>query len=130
MVELITTDPLRLRRALLTHMMHAGCVLIDLDSFDFPIEAIEEQFSKVERGLFQKLADRSALYSYLLPRRFKSLITTDILKDYEISAFMDENLQKFSLGFVTSRPNPDFDFAKQFYTISVKGSGEDEEEEE
>jgi len=128
MTELVTMDPLRLRRALLTHMMYGGAVIIDLENFDFSIDVIDEQFSKVERGLLAKLTDRTSLYSYLLPRRFRTLINKDVKNDYQECMFLDEALTKFVLGFITQSRNPDFEFAKQFFTVQVKGSNDDEEE--
>merc|ERR1740121_1521586 len=126
MAELQGMDPMRLRRALLNSLMHGGCLLIDLGAFEFPTDVIEEPFSQVEKGLFKKLSDRSVLYSYLLPRRFKSLITKEIEADFHEFAYMDDNIQKFVFGFVTSVRNPDFDFAKQFYTISVRTPDDDD----
>jgi len=126
MAELQDMDPLRLKKALLKNLMNAGAVIIDLGNFDFPADVVEEPFSKVENGLFKKLVDRSVLYSYLLPRRFRSLLTTDVVQEFCEGAFIDEYLQKFVLGFVTSVRDPDFEFAKQFYTISVR-SPDDEE---
>lgn len=128
MTELVTLDPLRLRRALLKQMMHGGAVIVDLDNFDFPIDVIEDQFNKVERGLFSKLSDRSVLYSYLLQRRFKSLITKDLQQEFQECLFLDDALQNFVLGLITSIRNPDFEFAKQFFTISVKRSGDDDDD--
>jgi len=127
MAELQDMDPVRLKKALLKGLLNAGSVIIDMGNFDFPADVVTEVFSKVEKGLFQKLADRSVLYSYLLPRRFKTLITTDVQKDFCEGAFIDEYIQKFVLGFVTSVRDPDFDFAKQFYTISVRTPDDEDE---
>eukprot|EP00913_Durusdinium_trenchii_P024998 g23463.t1 len=41
------------------------------------IEVVAEKFNDLEKGLFAKLLDRSVLYSYLFPRRFKTLITKE-----------------------------------------------------
>lgn len=38
---------------------------------------------------------------------------------------MDHALQKFVFGFVTSFPDPDLDFAKQFYTVNVRNEEDD-----
>lgn len=127
MVELQDMDPVRIKKALLKGLLNAGSLIIDMGDFDFPADVVAETFNKVEKGLFQKLVDRSVLYSYLLPRRFKTLITSDVAKDFMEGAFIDEYIQKFVLGFVTSVRDPDFDFAKQFYTISVRNPNDDEE---
>jgi len=127
MTDLRDIDQLRLRRALLTGLLHGGCVLIDLGNFDFSTEVIEEPWSKVEKGLLKKLMDRSVLYSYLYPRRFRSLISKDIAAEFHEGSFMDENISKFVFGFVTSVRNPDFAFAKQFYTISVKNPDDEDD---
>lgn len=125
-VELKDMEPLRLRRALLNSLIHGGAILIDLGSFDTKIDVVADKFNDLEKGLFAKLLDRAVLYAYLLPRRFKSLIVKEIAQDFQISAFMDAALSKFVFGFVTSYRDPDLDFAKQFYTISVKGGDEDD----
>ncbi|CAJ1431594.1 unnamed protein product [Effrenium voratum] len=123
--ELHDMDALRLRRAFLNSLLHGGALLIDLGRFDMKIEVVAEKFNDLEKGLFAKLLDRSVLYSYLLPRRFKSLITKELAKDFQISGFMDHALQKFVFGFVTSFPDPDLDFAKQFYTVNVRNEEDD-----
>jgi len=125
MADMRTMDLVRLKKALLKAMMHGSPLIIDLESFDFETDVVEEPFNKIEPQLFKKLVDRSVLYSYLLPRRFGSWITPDIQQEFGLGAFLDENLQRFVLGFVTRVRTPDFDFAKQFYTISIKS---DEEE--
>lgn len=125
--ELKEMDPQRLRRALLKGLLHGGCVLVDLGPFDFDTDAIEEPWNALERGLFTKLVDRSALYSYLLPRRFRSLVTQDVAADFQAGAFVDENISKFVFGFVTKSRDPRWSFAKQFYSISVKGADDEEE---
>eukprot|EP00933_Yihiella_yeosuensis_P036973 TRINITY_DN30828_c0_g1_i1.p1 TRINITY_DN30828_c0_g1~~TRINITY_DN30828_c0_g1_i1.p1 ORF type:complete len:667 (+),score=191.20 TRINITY_DN30828_c0_g1_i1:141-2141(+) len=117
---------MRLRRAFLNNLQKGGCLLIDLGNFDMTTEAVAEAFNNVEKGLFSKLCDRSVLYSYLLPRRFKSLIPKDLEKEFPIYTFTDEAIQKFVFGFVTSFRDPAWEFAKQFYTISVKSGDEDE----
>lgn len=124
-VELQDMESMRLRRALLNSMLNGGAILIDLGSFDMKIEVVAEKFNDLEKGLFAKLLDRSVLYSYLFPRRFKTLITKELAKDFQISAFLDTALEKFVFGFVTSFSDPDLEFAKQFYTVSVKN--EDDE---
>jgi len=125
--ELKEMDPQRLRRALLKGLLHGACVLVDLGPFDFDAEAVEEPWNALERGLFAKLVDRSALYSYLLPRRFGSLITQDVAADFQVGAFVDENISKFVFGFVTKSRDPRWAFAKQFYSISVKGADDEDE---
>merc|ERR1712032_270689 len=104
------------RKALLKGLLHGGCLLVDLGSFNFGVEVVEEPFNKLEKGLFNKLLDRSVLYSYLLPRRFRSLIGPDIAADYQPGCFLDEYIQKFVFGFVTAYRDPDWSFARQFYT--------------
>merc|ERR1712129_126779 len=108
-------------------MGHGGCVLIDLGSFQFPTDVIEAPFNSVEPGLFKKLVDRSVLYSYLLTRRFKSIITKELAAEFFEGMFLDDALEKFVLGFVTSICDPEFDFAKQFYTVSVRNRDEEDE---
>lgn len=125
--ELQSMDSMQFRRALLKNMMNGGCLFIDLGAFEFPTDVIEEPFSQVEKGLFKKFVDRSVLYSYLLPRRFRTIISKEISSEFIEGMFLDEPLQKFVLGFVTSVRDPDFDFAKQFYTISVRNREEEEE---
>lgn len=124
-VELQDMDSMRLRRALLNSLLNGGAILIDLGSFDMKIDVVADKFNELEKGLFAKLLDRSVLYSYLFPRRFKSLISKELAQDFQISAFLDHSLEKFIFGFVTSFRDPDLDFAKQFYTINVKND-EDE----
>mmetsp|Transcript_46772 Transcript_46772/g.57454 ORF Transcript_46772/g.57454 Transcript_46772/m.57454 type:complete len:95 (+) Transcript_46772:1-285(+) len=89
------------------------------------IDVVADKFNDLEKGLFAKLLDRSVLYSYLFPRRFKTLITKELAQDFQISAFLDQALEKFVFGFVTSFRDPDLDFAKQFYTINVKHDEDD-----
>eukprot|EP00930_Biecheleria_cincta_P035647 TRINITY_DN2449_c0_g2_i2.p1 TRINITY_DN2449_c0_g2~~TRINITY_DN2449_c0_g2_i2.p1 ORF type:complete len:654 (+),score=175.98 TRINITY_DN2449_c0_g2_i2:38-1963(+) len=127
MMELMEMDSVRLRTAFLKGLMHGSPLLIDLGAFEMPTEVLAEHFNNLEKGLFAKLLDRSVLYSYLLPRRFKSLINKDVSKEFDISQFLDDAIQKFVFGFVTSFRDPALDFAKQFYTISVRG-GDDEDE--
>mmetsp|Transcript_8016 Transcript_8016/g.18668 ORF Transcript_8016/g.18668 Transcript_8016/m.18668 type:complete len:634 (+) Transcript_8016:28-1929(+) len=126
-VELQDMDTLRLRRAFLNCLLHGGALLVDLGGFDTKIDVVADKFNDLEKGFFAKLLDRAVLYSYMLPRRFKSLIVKEIAQDFQISAFLDDALMKFVFGFVTSYRDPDLDFAKQFYTVSVKG-GEEEPE--
>lgn len=126
-VELNDMDPTRVKKALLKGLLNGGCLFIDLGDFNYDSDVIEETWSKLEKGLFKKLVDRSVMYSYLLPRRFRSLITKDVQSDFVEGAFMDSNIHKFVLGFVTSVRNPDFGFAKQFYTVSVRQDDADEE---
>lgn len=118
--ELAEMDPLRLKKALLRGLVHGGCLLIDLGDFAFESDVIEEPWSRVEKGLFKKLVDRSVLFSYLLPRRFRTLLTKDVQDEFMEDIFLDEAIHKFVLGFVTSSRDPNFAFAKQFYTISIK----------
>lgn len=125
--ELKEMDPQRLRRALLKGLLHGGCVFVDLGPFEFDVDAVEEPWNALERGLFTKLVDRSALYSYLLPRRFRSLITKDVAADFQEGAFVDENISKFVFGFVTKSRDPRWSFAKQFYSVNVKGADDEEE---
>jgi hypothetical protein len=113
-------DPLRLRRAFLKGLMHGGCLLIDLGGFDFGTEVVAEPWNRLEPGLFGKLVDRAALYSYLLPKRFHSLITPEVKGEFMEGMFFDEAIAKFVFGFVTSFGQPEFDFARQFYTIRVR----------
>lgn len=119
MPDLRDMDSLRLRRALLNGLLKGGCILVDLGAFDFGSEVIEEPWNNVERGLFRKLVDRSVLYSYLLPRRFLSLVTQEVKHDYDEYLFFDEKISNFVFGFVTRVHNPDWSFAKQFYTIRI-----------
>lgn len=111
---------MRLRRAFLNSLLNGGVILIDLGGFDMKIDVVADKFNDLEKGLFAKLLDRSVLYSYLFPRRFKTLISKELAQDFQISAFLDHSLEKFVFGFVTSFRDPDLDFAKQFYTINVK----------
>lgn len=119
-VELQDMDSMRLRRAFLNSLLNGGVILIDLGGFDMKIDVVADKFNDLEKGLFAKLLDRSVLYSYLFPRRFKTLISKELAQDFQISAFLDHSLEKFVFGFVTSFRDPDLDFAKQFYTINVK----------
>lgn len=119
-VELQDMDSMRLRRAFLNSLLNGGVILIDLGSFGMKIDVVADKFNDLEKGLFAKLLDRSVLYSYLFPRRFKTLISKELAQDFQISAFLDHSLGKFVFGFVTSFRDPDLDFAKQFYTINVK----------
>eukprot|EP00930_Biecheleria_cincta_P061464 TRINITY_DN47033_c0_g1_i1.p1 TRINITY_DN47033_c0_g1~~TRINITY_DN47033_c0_g1_i1.p1 ORF type:complete len:614 (+),score=146.46 TRINITY_DN47033_c0_g1_i1:49-1890(+) len=122
----------RLRKALLKNLLHGGAVAIDLEGYDFAVDSVGAPFEALERGLFGKLSDRAVLYAYLMTRRFLSLVTEELKNDFPEYAFMDENLQKFVLCFVTSRSEPDTEFARHFYTIRVrdqnqKASDEDAE---
>ncbi|CAK9008086.1 unnamed protein product [Durusdinium trenchii] len=117
-VELQDMESMRLRRALLNSMLNGGAILIDLGSFDMKIEVVAEKFNDLEKGLFAKLLDRSVLYSYLFPRRFKTLITKEsrlheLAKDFQISNLLDTFWGRFVFGFVTSFSDPDLEFAKQ-----------------
>merc|ERR1711933_633308 len=95
-------EKVRLRSALLKAMLHGTALIIDLGGFDSPPDVLAEHFNDLEKGLFAKLLDRSVLYSYLLPRRFKSLINKDVSKDFDISQFLDDAIKKFVFAFVTS----------------------------
>eukprot|EP00928_Gymnodinium_smaydae_P078682 TRINITY_DN62789_c0_g1_i1.p1 TRINITY_DN62789_c0_g1~~TRINITY_DN62789_c0_g1_i1.p1 ORF type:complete len:643 (-),score=221.15 TRINITY_DN62789_c0_g1_i1:240-2168(-) len=123
----------RVRSALLKALLHGGCFFIDLQGFDFPVELLEDAINNLEKGLWAKLTDRSVLYSYLLTRRFMRLITdaptpeaAELKKTYHEPMFTDENLFKFTFGFITKQKEPDLEFAKLFYTIRVKDPGEEE----
>eukprot|EP00931_Biecheleriopsis_adriatica_P074023 TRINITY_DN48209_c0_g1_i1.p1 TRINITY_DN48209_c0_g1~~TRINITY_DN48209_c0_g1_i1.p1 ORF type:complete len:694 (+),score=237.02 TRINITY_DN48209_c0_g1_i1:76-2157(+) len=124
--EMTGAESVRLRRAFLKSLMHGSALLIDLGAFESSIDVLANSFNELEKGLFAKLLDRSVLYSYLLPRRFKSLIDKDVRKDFDISSFLDDAITKFVFGFVTSYRDPDLSFAKQFYTISIKGGDEED----
>jgi len=126
--DLTQMEPQRLCKALLQGLLRGGCLLIDLGNFDFGTDVVAEPFNNIEKGLFSKLVDRSVLYSYLLPRRFKSLIAShqDVSKEFDILMFLDDPIQKFVFGFVTCFREPEWDFAKQFYTISIRAPEDDE----
>ena len=89
-LELQAMELLRLRRALLTSLLHGGAIFVDLGAFDVKIEVLAEKFNDLEKGLFWKLLDRSVLP---LGPRESDFHGVSVL---EISIFMDF-LCRFSL---------------------------------
>eukprot|EP00928_Gymnodinium_smaydae_P080431 TRINITY_DN64122_c0_g1_i1.p1 TRINITY_DN64122_c0_g1~~TRINITY_DN64122_c0_g1_i1.p1 ORF type:complete len:575 (-),score=99.29 TRINITY_DN64122_c0_g1_i1:125-1849(-) len=116
----------RLRLALLKGLMHGGAIIIDLEAFQFSIETVAVPFNRLEPNLFDRLTDRSVLYSYLLPRRFMSLTTAEEReKDFAEYVFVDTHITKFVIGFVTQLAEPETDFARHFFTVRARaGVGE------
>merc|ERR1712217_87162 len=92
-----------------------------------PIDSLAEPFDCLERGLFGKLTDRASLYSYLMPRRFMSLVGQELAQNFQEFMFVDEHISKFVLCFVTSHPEPDPELANLFFTIRVRDEVASEE---
>eukprot|EP00747_Dinoflagellata_sp_TGD_P032528 gnl/TRDRNA2_/TRDRNA2_136050_c0_seq2.p1 gnl/TRDRNA2_/TRDRNA2_136050_c0~~gnl/TRDRNA2_/TRDRNA2_136050_c0_seq2.p1 ORF type:complete len:341 (+),score=83.40 gnl/TRDRNA2_/TRDRNA2_136050_c0_seq2:127-1023(+) len=117
-------ESLRLRLALLNHLKYGGELVINLgDDTAKGLQMVEDAFNAVEHGLFNALTDRAVLYSYLLPRRFLALVPPELEKEYDECMFLDEELSKFVLAFVSAEREPGPDVLQKacqtFYTIKV-----------
>eukprot|EP00927_Polykrikos_kofoidii_P076893 TRINITY_DN73904_c0_g1_i1.p1 TRINITY_DN73904_c0_g1~~TRINITY_DN73904_c0_g1_i1.p1 ORF type:complete len:758 (-),score=186.80 TRINITY_DN73904_c0_g1_i1:49-2295(-) len=125
----------KVRRAFLRCIQMGGAFIINLQDFDFGLETVEEPFNAMDTGLWNRLTDRACLYSYLLTRRFARLVQNapakeakELQQDFPTSSFLDNHLQEFVFGFITTFKEPNLEFAKSFYTIRVKDpNGEDDE---
>eukprot|EP00811_Abedinium_folium_P026394 NODE_3884_length_1967_cov_7.347283.p1 GENE.NODE_3884_length_1967_cov_7.347283~~NODE_3884_length_1967_cov_7.347283.p1 ORF type:complete len:542 (+),score=214.85 NODE_3884_length_1967_cov_7.347283:80-1705(+) len=116
----------RFLKAFMTHLMYGGAIFIHLGKdFETGLALVEAALNTIEPGLLGILLDRSVLYSYLLPRRFLSLVPPNLQGEIDPLMFdSDERLAKFLLGFIVEAPLPEelevFERScRAFYTIRV-----------